>query len=212
MNAANSSTNAGPYVILAALAFDETGEIALHEAALLADQRSDSELHLVHVVREEAAASSAMELVTLEKRLAQAPTQIQTYVEKVWASVPRKVIAHVRAGQPSRSILQTAVDINADIVVVGTHRRAGLKKLMLGSVAQQVLEHAHCPVLIALSKNYIGKSPSDTIEPPCPDCVEVRRTSNGESYWCERHSRAYLKPHVYEPSQSPRPSSVMPTH
>jgi hypothetical protein len=97
--------------------------------------------------------------------------------------------------------------------VVGTHRRGGLKKLMLGSIAQQVLEHAHCPVLIALPKDYAGKSPSDTIQPPCPDCLETRRASNGEHYWCERHSRSYLKPHVYEPSATTsRSASVMPTH
>jgi len=201
-----------PSVILAALAFDETGEIALREAMVLAEQRPDSELHLVHVVRVEAPAASAMELVTLEKRLAHAPAEIQKYVEKVWAEVPRKIVAHLRAGQPSRSILQTAVDVNADIVVVGTHRRGGLKKLMLGSIAQQVLEHAHCPVLIALPKDYTGKSPSDTIQPPCPDCVQTRQATNGEQYWCERHARSYLKPHVYEPSQATRAASVMPTH
>jgi nucleotide-binding universal stress UspA family protein len=212
MTAGNPSTNSSPYVILAALAFDQTGENALHQAALLADQRPNSELHLVHVVREEVSGASALELVTLEKRLGQAPSQIQQYVEQIWSTVPRTVLAHLRAGQPSRSILQTAVDVNADIVVVGTHRRAGLSKMMLGSVAQQVLDHAHCPVLIALPKDYSGKSASDTIQPPCPDCLETRRSSNGEHYWCERHSRSYLKPHVYEPSQSGRSASVMPTH
>ena len=209
---AGTTANSNPYVILAALAFDETGESALHQAALLADQRPNSELHLVHAIREDAPAASATELVTLEKQLAHAPAKIQEYVEKLWSAVPRKIIAHLRAGQPSRSILQTAVDVNADIVVVGTHRRVGISKLMLGSVAQQVLDHAHCPVLIALPKDYTGKSPSDTIEPPCLDCVEVRRSSNGSTYWCERHSRTYLKPHVYEPRESSRPASVMPSH
>jgi nucleotide-binding universal stress UspA family protein len=200
-------------VILAALALDETGEFALREAARIAEQRPDSELHLVHVILEDAPAASAKDLASLEQRLANAPAQIQKFVEQIWADVPRKVVAHLRAGAPSRSILQTAVDINADIVVVGTHRRTGIKKLMLGSIADQVLQHAHCPVLIALPKDYTGKSPSDTIQPPCPDCVQTRSQSNGEHYWCERHSRSYLKPHVYEPSDShPRTSSVMPGH
>lgn len=212
MTAATSPTHSNPYVILAALAFDETGESALREAAVLADQRPNSELHLVHVVREEASAATASEIVTLDKRLAHAPALIQKHVEQVWSSVPRRVVAHLRAGQPSRSILQTAVDIGADIVVVGTHRRAGLKKLMLGSVAQEVLEHAHCPVLIALAKDYAGKSHSDIIEPACQDCLNIRRSSNGEHYWCERHSRSYLKPHVYEPTELRRTASVMPTH
>jgi len=206
-------TTSQPYVILAALALDETGESALREASRLAEQRPDSELHLVHVVLEETPSASAKELVSLEQRLAKAPEQIKAYIEQVWSQVPRKVVAHLRAGAPSRSILQTAVDINADIVVVGTHRRAGLKKLMLGSIAEQVLHHAHCPVLIALPKDYTGKSPSDTIQPPCPDCLKIRQATNGEQFWCERHSRSYLKPHVYEPSDAGhRPSSIMPGH
>lgn len=211
MTSTSSSTPSQPYIILAALALDDTGVLALREAARIAQQRPGSELHLVHVVLEEAAASSALELVSLEQRLAAAPAQIRNYVEQVWSDTPSKVIAHLRAGQPSRSILQTAVDINADIVVVGTHRRAGIKKLMLGSVAEQVLDHAHCPVLIALPKDYTGKSASDTIQPPCSDCVQVRKATHGESYWCERHSRSYQKPHVYEPSDR-RPTSVMPGH
>lgn len=211
MTSTASSTPSQPYIILAALALDETGVCALREAARIAQQRPGSELHLVHVVLEEAPASSALELVSLEQRLAAAPAQIKNYVEQVWSETPSKVTAHLRAGQPSRSILQTAVDINADIIVVGTHRRAGIKKLMLGSVAEQVLDHAHCPVLIALPKDYSGKSPSDMIQPPCPECLQLRKATHGESYWCERHSRSYLKPHVYEPSDR-RPTSVMPGH
>jgi nucleotide-binding universal stress UspA family protein len=207
-----SSTQPQPYIILAALALDETGELALREAARVAQQHPESELHLVHVVLEEAPATSALELVSLDTRLAAAPAQIQQYVEQVWSETPSKVVAHLRAGQPSRSILQTAVDINADIIVVGTHRRAGIKKLMLGSVAEQVLQHAHCPVLIALPKDYTGKAPSDMIQPACTDCLQVRKQSSGAQYWCERHSRSYHKPHVYEPSDAQRrPTSVMPT-
>lgn len=211
MTSTASTNSTQPYIILAALALDETGEYALREAARIAQQRAadgGSELHLVHVVREEDSNASASELVSLEHRLSDAPKRIQQYVEQIWSDTPSKVIAHLRAGQPSRSILQTAVDINADIIVVGTHRRAGLKKLMLGSVAEQVLQHAHCPVLIALAKDYSGKIASDVIQPACPDCVSTRASSNGEHYWCERHSRQYSKPHVYEPND--RPTSVMP--
>jgi nucleotide-binding universal stress UspA family protein len=204
-----AATNSNqPYVILAALALDETGEYALREAARIAQQRPGSELHLVHVVLEEDSNASASELVSLEHRLSEAPKRIQQYVEQIWSDTPSKVLAHLRAGQPSRSILQTAVDINADIIVVGTHRRAGLKKLMLGSVAEQVLQHAHCPVLIALAKDYSGKIASDVIQPACADCLSTRKSSNGEHFWCERHSRHYSKPHVYEPTD--RPASVMP--
>ena len=112
---------------------------------------------------------------------------------------------------PSRSILQTAVDLSADLVVVGTHQRVGMEKLWLGSVAEQVLQHAHCPVLVAVPKNYAGKTLSDSIAPPCPKCIAVREQSHGAQFWCEQHSQTHPKAHVYEPTVQAR-ASVMPTY
>lgn len=47
-----------------------------------------------------------------------------------------------------KGILDTAVSVNADLIVMGSHGRKGLEKLVLGSVASQVLANAHLPVLI----------------------------------------------------------------
>jgi len=47
-----------------------------------------------------------------------------------------------------RGILETATAIDADLVVMGSHGRRGLEKLVLGSVAQRVLAHATLPVLV----------------------------------------------------------------
>lgn len=47
-----------------------------------------------------------------------------------------------------RGILETAESVNADLVVMGSHGRRGLEKLVLGSVTAQVLSHAHLPVLV----------------------------------------------------------------
>jgi nucleotide-binding universal stress UspA family protein len=197
------------HIILAALAFDDTALHVLREAADLADHH-ESELHLVHVVPEEGSATNG-ELAVLERRLADAPNTIRNYVEQMWATSPRRLVAHLRAGSPSRSILQTAVDIDADVVVVGTHQRRGMQKLIAGSVAEEVLRHAHCPVLVAVPKDYTGKEHSDVITPPCPKCVAARQQSNGSVFWCEQHSHAYARPHVYEPADHQRASSIMPT-
>lgn len=199
-----TDSDRSPFIILAALAFDSTGQHVLREAARIAALRPDSQLHLVHVVVEDGPASSNSEFVDLERRLERAPAQIRGYVEQIWADSPRKVVAHLRAGAPSRSILQTAVDLDADLVVVGTHQRAGVEKFWLGSVAEQVLRHAHCPVLVAVPKDYTGKSRSTSIEPPCPNCVAVRKSSHGEQFWCEQHVHPQVRPHVYEPTTQPR--------
>jgi nucleotide-binding universal stress UspA family protein len=47
-----------------------------------------------------------------------------------------------------KAILETASAMGADLVVMGSHGRKGVEKLVLGSVAAQVLSHAHLPVLV----------------------------------------------------------------
>ena len=46
-----------------------------------------------------------------------------------------------------RGILDAARDLEADVIVMGSHGRHGIEKL-LGSVAQRVLSHAHGPVMV----------------------------------------------------------------
>src|SRR5436309_13878905 len=47
-----------------------------------------------------------------------------------------------------RGILETAESVGADLLVMGSHGRRGLERLVLGSVTAQVLSHAHLPVLV----------------------------------------------------------------
>jgi nucleotide-binding universal stress UspA family protein len=56
--------------------------------------------------------------------------------------------AVVYEGQPAAAIIDAAAARKADLVVVGTHGRTGLQRLMLGSVARNVMQHAPCSVLV----------------------------------------------------------------
>jgi nucleotide-binding universal stress UspA family protein len=51
-------------------------------------------------------------------------------------------------GEPSAQILKTAGDWGADLVIMGAHGKGRLRSLIVGSVTQEVLRRAHCPVLI----------------------------------------------------------------
>jgi nucleotide-binding universal stress UspA family protein len=198
-----------PYVILAAVSFDETGESALSEAVRIAQLHPSSQLHVVHVLADSLVGDTVDgEPLSLNQRLGGAPEELQRRVQSTWLTRPLKVTAHIRAGTPAGAVLQTAGDIDADLIVVGTHKRSGVEKLLLGSVAERVLREAHCPVLVAAPKDYLRASQTSSIEPPCPDCVQARRASAGHTYWCERHSRSRLRPHVYEPSDA-RPHGVV---
>ena len=58
----------------------------------------------------------------------------------------------VHGKTPAEGILQVADEVGADLIMMGSHKRDGLEKLMLGSVAQHVLNQAMIPVLIIKQK------------------------------------------------------------
>ena len=54
----------------------------------------------------------------------------------------------VVTGEPGPVICETAAQVGADLVVVGSHGRGSVERVLLGSVSRHVLEHAPCPVLV----------------------------------------------------------------
>ena len=54
----------------------------------------------------------------------------------------------VRVGSPAREIVETARELPADLVVISTHGRTGLRHVFLGSIAEHVVQRAPCPVLV----------------------------------------------------------------
>ncbi len=54
----------------------------------------------------------------------------------------------VRPGEPHRTIVEVADEINADLIIMASHTRTGLSRILMGSVAEDVLRHAHRPVLV----------------------------------------------------------------
>jgi len=61
-------------------------------------------------------------------------------------------------GNPVEEILDTAENIGADVIVMGTHGRSGVRRLMMGSVAEAVSRKATCPVVT------VGGKPKPTPE------------------------------------------------
>jgi nucleotide-binding universal stress UspA family protein len=54
----------------------------------------------------------------------------------------------VRMGKPADEVLAAAREWNADLIVIGTHGRSGMSRLVMGSTAESVLRRAACPVLV----------------------------------------------------------------
>jgi len=112
-----------------------------------------------------------------------------------------KIAGHLAAGQPWREIVQIASDIGVDLLIVGTAGRTGLARFALGSVAEQVVRHAGCPVLVVRPKDHVVPAEAAAtgvrIEPPCRDCVEVRARTERASLWCERHRAHHPHGHLH---------------
>lgn len=64
----------------------------------------------------------------------------------------------LREGDPHKLIVEEAKQWGADLVVVGSHGYTGLKRLLLGSVAQSVVDDATCPVEVVHQKEAGGGS------------------------------------------------------
>jgi len=58
---------------------------------------------------------------------------------------------HAGIGDPGHGIVEIADEIGADLIIIASHGYTGLKHLFLGSVAERVVRHAHCPVLVMRS-------------------------------------------------------------
>ena len=56
-------------------------------------------------------------------------------------------VTELREGDPARTILDYAEEIEADLVVAGTHGRSGVERRVIGSVAERLVRHATCPVM-----------------------------------------------------------------
>jgi len=80
------------------------------------------------------------------------PTDVLEQTRPLIASVASKITdlpveTQVLLGTPGAAIVTAAQDWKADLIVMGTHGRTGISRLLLGSVAEHVLRHAKCPVL-----------------------------------------------------------------
>jgi len=78
-------------------------------------------------------------------------SEAENSMKKVTAELAAKGIKAeivIKDGHPAEKILDTAKEIGADLIVVGSHGRHGAKKFFLGSVSAKIVEHATCHVLV----------------------------------------------------------------
>lgn len=76
------------------------------------------------------------------------PAQLAALLHNIVPNDPQVTYAHqLVQGDPATEIVNLAKAEHADLIVLGTHGRTGVTRLLMGSVAEQVLRRAPCPVL-----------------------------------------------------------------
>src|SRR5579863_7553842 len=135
--------------VLFATDFSETSEAALPYAAAIC-RHFGSTLHLVHVVSEASLLlmTGGVDYVSMGTIYEDAHTEAKEKLDEIAGrieGIPQR--SYVRHGQVWRSLNGIIEDNQVDMIVLGTHGRTGLGKLLLGSVAEDILRHAPCPVL-----------------------------------------------------------------
>jgi len=105
-------------------------------------------LHVLHVVESQWNRQLAYvppPVERIEELRWRAERSLERLVEQVDHAAAMVTIAQI--GDPFEEIMAYADELHADLIVMATHGRQGLERLVLGSVAQKVLRHANCPVL-----------------------------------------------------------------
>jgi len=135
--------------ILHATDFSKASSPAFAKALELARQQG-AQLLLLHVMSPPSPFRASEPPTDYLALLAQARRDVERRLGALLARA-RKAGVRVRSklveGAPAHGIVRIARRQRADVIVIGTHGRTGLRRLFLGSVAERVLQLAVCPVL-----------------------------------------------------------------
>lgn len=147
------AANAAPFrleKILVPIDFSEGSKKALQYAIPLARQH-EAAITLLHVSPSLSYAGGEYGILDYSSAEAEMRSKAETELRALLKAEVGKAItaqAAVRTGTPRNDIIAFAKNLPADLIVIATHGRTGLKHVLLGSVAEHVVRYAPCPVLV----------------------------------------------------------------
>ena len=119
--------------------------------ALDVAKKSDAKLHILYVAHDLAEMDT---LAIPHPALQTFATEIKVYAEQRMKDFYdehyedlKGVERHIAVGDPSDEIIKLAETIGADLIIMGTHGRKGLDRVVFGSVAENVIRNSPIPVM-----------------------------------------------------------------
>ena len=136
--------------------FSDSSLAAVDEAISMS--APSTKLHLIHVVMPTSTMISTDPALPVpagydQGRHAQALAEMKSMCQQEKYA---RLEVECAIGDPGDEIVKFANNLHADMIVMSSHGRTGLSRLLLGSVAERVLRLAHCPVLIVRGPQQLG--------------------------------------------------------
>ena len=130
--------------------------IAAHAADVGAElaQRVGAEMAFIHVIDAELVnpADTGIQPAVLVASAKEDARKLIDHFRERLQQPSSSALEFVQIGSPLTEIVNAAKEWPADLIVIGSHGRGGVRRALLGSVAEGVMRHAPCPVLVVRAK------------------------------------------------------------
>lgn len=177
--------NQSPVQMVVGYDFSDTARVTLSRAIQLADSEPRHMLHIITVLDEHGGvgvqSTGKTDYTTADEVHEMLIKEIEARLKADNPTREIRFFVHVRLGAPATEILALAQEVGAHIVLVGSHGRTGLRRVLMGSVSEKVVREAKCPVLVVREREYQDVELATVVEAP-PDHAD---------------ERPYIKPHRY---------------
>jgi nucleotide-binding universal stress UspA family protein len=174
---AESSAPKKPFQVVVGYDLSELSDRVVEEALEVARHRQPAEVHVITVAQRwddnvslPGEKDSGAEDAAREKVRARIARIVDESNRRLGPLGIDRVAVYLDADTPVREtgiiITKLAAALDADLIVVGTHAREGIERLVLGSVASQVVRHATTSVYVVQPADFVHGKRVPTIQPP----------------------------------------------
>lgn len=109
---------------------------------------SVDQLHVIHVDTLVIPAGDPGSIYGVVSQDTQRENLIRAFRDRMTGTDLANVDFEVRFGDPGSEVTKFSEQVSADLIVISSHGRTGLSRLLIGSVAERIVRLAHCPVLV----------------------------------------------------------------